>query len=301
LEGWYLNGPHRIVYEVPQAAEYTEMTSEFSGINTEMQNMGSGPASMPVLPSEACDGSAAGCHWCSLARDEEGNWSGDELLSEITPLREIPLTVPSEPLSEIPVRVSVQGKFTGAWGPLPNHFGEPVLGAMLVAGGAQITVEESEPGSYPLLHDQPTGELVILDALPGVWRGAPRLYVDSRTRIMPVALAAKEFEQTPLSLSERTTRIGLLRTRANVEGVVLSVRKRSGIRLDAKPWTMLNVHLWDGHSIVEVASFGSSITGQMEALRPGQTLKLLAAEMGWRAGLPQLRIDSRKTRLQVKD
>jgi len=301
LEGWYLNGAHRIVYEVPQAAEYTEMTSEFSRINTEMQNMGSGPASMPVLPSEACDGSAAGCHWCSLARDEEGNWSGDELLSEITPLREIPLTVPSEPLSEIPVRVSVQGKFTGAWGPLPNHFGEPVLGAMLVAGGAQITVEESEPGSYPLLHDQPTGELVILDALPGVWRGAPRLYVDSRTRIMPVALAAKEFEQTPLSLSERTTRIGLLRTRANVEGVVLSVRKRSGIRLDAKPWTMLNVHLWDGHSIVEVASFGSSITGQMEALRPGQTLKLLAAEMGWRAGLPQLRIDSRKTRLQVKD
>jgi hypothetical protein len=39
----------------------------------------------------------------------------------------------------------------------------------------------------------------------------------------------------------------------------------------------------------------------MEALRPGQTLKLLAAEIGWRAGLPQLRIDTRKTRLQVKD
>ena len=145
-----------------------------------------------------------------------------------------PLLFPSEPLSKIPVRVSVQGKFTGAWGPLPNHFGEPVLGAMLVAGGAQITVEESEPGSYPLLHDQPTGELVILDALPGVWRGAPRLYVDSRTRIMPVAQAAKEFEQTPLSLSERTTRIGLLRTRANVEGVILSVRKRSGDSLGCK-------------------------------------------------------------------
>ena len=27
LEGWYLNGPHRIVYDAPQAAEYTEMTS----------------------------------------------------------------------------------------------------------------------------------------------------------------------------------------------------------------------------------------------------------------------------------
>jgi hypothetical protein len=64
---------------------------------------------------------------------------------------------------------------------------------------------------------------------------------------------------------------------------------------------MMNVHLWDGYSVVEVASFGSSITGQMESLRPGQRLKLMAAEIGWRAGLPQLRIDSRKTRLQVKD
>ena len=301
LEGWYLNGPHRVPYDAPQPEEYATMTSEFSRINTEMQKMGSGPAAMPVLPTEACDGSAAGCHWCSLARDEQGNWFGDELLSEITPLRDLPLTVPSEPLSKIPVRVSVQGKFTGAWGPLPNHFGEPVLGAMLVAGGAQITVEETEPGSYPLLHNQPNGELVILDALPGVWRGAPRLYVDSRTRIIPVAQAAEEFDLTSIPLSERTTRIGLLRTRANVEGVILSVRKRSGVRLDAKPWTMLNVHLWDGHSVVEIASFGSSITGQMEALRPGQILKLLAAEIGWRAGLPQLRIDSRKTRLQVKD
>ncbi len=301
LEGWYLNGPHRILYDAPLAEEYEHMTSEFFKVNSEMQAMGSGPAAMPVHPEDACDGSSAGCHWCSLARDENGQWFGDELLSEITSKREIQLTVPSESLSNIPVRVSVQGKFTGAWGPLPNHFGEPVLGAMLVAGGVQITVEESEPGSYPLLHEQESGELVILDALPGVWRGAPRLYVDSRTRIMSVQQAANEFEQTGSSLSESLTRIGLLRTRANVEGIVLSVRKRSGVRLDAKPWTMLNVHLWDGDSVVEVASFGSSITGQMESLRPGQTLKLLAAEIGWRAGLPQLRIDTRKTRLQIKE
>lgn len=301
MEGWYLNGPHRVLYDAPLAEEYELMTEEFSQVHSEMQGMGSGPASLPVLPAEACDGSAAGCHWCSLAQDEDGQWFGDELLSEITSKREIQLTTPSEPLSNIPVRVSVQGKFTGAWGPLPNHFGEPVLGAMLVAGGVQITVEESEPGSYPLLHEQENGELVIIDALPGVWRGSPRLYVDSRTRIMSIAQATKEFEHTDMPLSERMTRIGLLRTRANVEGIVLSVRKRSGVRLDAKPWTMLNVHLWDGHSVVEVASFGSSITGQMESLRPGQTLKLLAAEIGWRAGLPQLRIDTRKTRLQIKE
>ncbi|MDA8842814.1 PD-(D/E)XK nuclease family protein [Euryarchaeota archaeon] len=301
MEGWYLNGPHKVMYDAPEKADYPMMSKEFLEINTQMQNMGSGPATLPALPSDACDGSSAGCHWCSLSRSIEGKWFGDELLSNITSVRDITLTPPSELLSSIPERVSVQGKFTGAWGPLPNHFGEPVLGAMLVAGGAQITVEESEPGAYPLLHDEPNGDIVILDALPGVWRGSPRLYVDSRTRILPLAEAQKEFSNTSKQLSERTTRIGLLRTRANVEGIILSVRKRSGVRLDAKPWTMMNVHLWDGHSVVEVASFGSSITGQMESLRPGQRLKLMAAEIGWRAGLPQLRIDSRKTRLQVKD
>lgn len=301
MEGWYLNGPHKVMYDAPEKADYPVMSKEFLEINTQMQNMGSGPATLPALPSDACDGTSAGCHWCSLSRSVEGEWSGDELLSNITSVRDITLTPPSELLSSIPERVSVQGKFTGAWGPLPNHFGEPVLGAMLVAGGAQITVEESEPGAYPLLHDEPNGDIVILDALPGVWRGSPRLYVDSRTRILPLAEAQKEFSSASTQLSERTTRIGLLRTRANVEGIILSVRKRSGVRLDAKPWTMMNVHLWDGHSVVEVASFGSSITGQMESLRPGQRLKIMAAEIGWRAGLPQLRIDSRKTRLQVKD
>jgi len=91
-----------------------------------------------------------------------------------------------------------------------------------------------------------------------------------------------------------------LRTRANVEGVVLSLRKRSGVRLDEKPWTMLAMHLWDGSHVVEIAAFGSSITGQMESIRPGDEIKLMAAELGWRAGLPQLRMDTRKTRLSVK-
>jgi|TARA_B100001094_G_C18185708_1_gene803651 hypothetical protein len=300
LEGWYLNGPHRIQYDAPSPKDYDSMTTEFKRIHLEMQSMGSGPASLPVSPDEACLGDAAGCHWCSLSYDGE-TWFGDDLLSSITEIRDVKLTAPSEPLASIPERVTVLGKFTGAWGPLPNHFGEPVLGALLVAGGAQITVEESEPGSYPLLHDEPNEEIVIIDALPGVWRGSPRLYVDSKTRIMTVQEAEKEFVQNSQKLSEHTTRIGLLRTRANVEGIILSIRKRSGVRLDAKPWTMLNVHLWDGSSVVEVASFGSSITGQMESLRPGQRLKLLAAEIGWRAGLPQLRIDSRKTRLQVRD
>lgn len=198
LEGWYLNGPHRIQYDAPSEEMYELMTTEFKQIHSEMQSMGSGPASLPVLPEQACSGEAAGCHWCSLSYDGQ-EWLGDDLLSSLTDIRNLQLTAPSEPLALIPDRVSVVGKFTGAWGPLPNHFGEPVLGALLVAGGTQITVEESEPGSYPLLHDEPNEEIVIMDALPGVWRDSPRLYVDSKTRIMTIAEAEEELSSRSIT------------------------------------------------------------------------------------------------------
>ena len=55
--------------------------------------------------------------------------------------------------SEIPSRVDVAGELIAQWGPLPNHFNEPVLGAMLKAGEASIAIEEAEPGAYPDLHD----------------------------------------------------------------------------------------------------------------------------------------------------
>jgi hypothetical protein len=171
---------------------------------------------------------------------------------------------------------------------------------MLVAGGVQLTVEESEPGSFSHLHQGPKGELVILNALPGVWRGKPRLYLDNKSEILPLKEAEGRFLDQDDELKNHLTRLGLLRTRANVEGIVLSLRKRSGVRLDEKPWTMLAMHLWDGEHVVEIAAFGSSITGQMESIRPGDHIALMAAELGWRAGLPQLRMDTRKTRLTVK-
>lgn len=301
LEGWYLTGPHRLTYDPPTKHEIETMTKEFYSINKSMMSMGSGPVALPAPPGKACSGEAAGCHWCSLGTDEDGSIVNDELLATITSTRSMEIASPSQPLSSIPNRVHVHGTFTGAWGPLPNHFGEPVLGAMLVAGGAQITVEESEPGSYSGLHDGPKGEIVILNALPGVWRGSPRLYLDSKSEILTVGDAEKYFSKSGRELKSETTRIGLLRTRANVEGIVLSLRKRSGVRLDEKPWTMFAMHLWDGNHVVEIAAFGSSISGQMEGLRPGDRVSLMAAELGWRAGLPQLRIDNRKTRLTIKD
>ena len=88
-----------------------------------------------------------------------------------------------------------------------------------------------------------------------------------------------------------------MRTRANVEGIIASIDKRTGVRLDEKPWSMLNLHLWDGNHIVEVVAFGSSITSQMLAMKPGEKIKIISAELGWRSGLPQLRIDQRSTRI----
>ena len=197
------------------------------------------------------------------------------------------ISSPCVPLGEIPSRVNVSGNLIAQWGPLPNHFNEPVLGAMLRAGEATIAIEEAEPGAFPHLHDSEQKNVIIENALPGVWRDQPRLYVDQHSNIRV------RNEDEP-----KGTRIGLLRTRANVEGVVVAIRQQNGVRLDAKPWSMLGFHLWDGEHIVEVVAFGSAISERLRSMRPGDRIRLIGAELGWRAGLIQLRIDVRKTRIE---
>jgi hypothetical protein len=301
MEGWYLDGAQRICYDSPTLEEYDSMSIEFKQVHKEMQLMGEGPAVFPETEQNECKGEQAGCHWCGVSRDDAGNWINSEIVESVTKNLDIEINPPFEKLKNIPSRVTVKGKFTGSWGPLPNHFSEPVLGAMLSSGQKQITIEESEPGAFPTLHDCPNGEVVIIDALPGVWRGNSRLYVDSRTKIMTVEEAEKYFTSINIEFSSSITRVGLLRTRANAEGYVLSIRKRNGVRLDGKPWTMLNMYIWDGDNVVEIVAFGSSINSQMESISKGQKVCLVGAEIGWRAGLPQLRIDSRNTRITVND
>ena len=107
---------------------------------------------------------------------------------------------------------------------------------------------------------------------------------------------AKEVKDSNLP---QLTRLGLLRTRANVKGHVLSIRRRSGTRIDGKPWTMLSIMLWDGHHVAEVVAFGASINQRLLALRPGDGLAMTGVELGWRSGILQLRIDNRKTRMET--
>ena len=56
---------------------------------------------------------------------------------------EISISPPSQKIGDIQSRINVKGTFTGQWGPLPNHYAEPVLGAMVSVSGTQIAVEES--------------------------------------------------------------------------------------------------------------------------------------------------------------
>jgi len=292
MEGWYLHGGHRVAYEPPAKADMAPLSSLFHQHHRAMQDAEKGVKAFPAAPGEACNGDAAGCGWCAVARSDEGEWSVPNHLKWITSVPDVSMKSPYAPLGDVQGRVAVRGRLTGAWGPMPNHFAEPVLGAVLVVGQQHIIIEESEPGAFPQLHDCMEQEVVLVDALPGVWRDQPRLYVDANTVLHP---NEEVNEETLPDL----TRLGLLRTRANVKGHVIGIRRRSGTRVDGKPWSMLALMLWDGHHVAEVVAFGSSINQRLLALRPGDGVAMTGVELGWRSGLLQLRIDNRKTRLET--
>ena len=292
MEGWYLDGGHRIAYTPPSRDEMNHLTAMYHEHHQAMQDAEKGIKRFPVLPSESCQGESAGCGWCAVARSEEGDWSVPDHLSWIATLPEVSMSAPYAALGDVQGRVTVKGRLTGAWGPMPNHFAEPVLGAVLVVGQQHITVEESEPGAFSQLHEHLEREVVLVDALPGVWRDQPRLYVDTNTVLH--ASTALDEEDMP-----KVTRLGLLRTRANVKGHVIGIRKRSGARVDGKPWSMLSMMLWDGRHVAEVVAFGSSINQRLLNLKPGDGVAMTGVELGWRSGLLQLRMDNRKTRLET--
>ena len=290
IEGWYLGGPERVQFEVPKGKEMDDLGIQYQKIHREMQQLGEGPVMLPDNYPNPCQNSA-GCYWCGFGDDSTPD--NTELFDRLRSTN-IKISPPSQKIGEIQSRVNIKGKFTGQWGPLPNHYAESVLGAMVSVSGTQITVEESEPNAFPSLHKYLDGEVVILNALPGVWRGNPRLYLDSKSEIIPVVT---EGDKSPNDIE--FTRVGLMRTRANIEGLIISIDKRTGVRLDEKPWSMLSMHVWDGNHVVEVVAFGSSITSQMLEIRPGDPVKIISAELGWRSGLPQLRIDQRTTRITM--
>ena len=63
---------------------------------------------------------------------------------------------------------------------------------------------------------------------------------------------------------------------------------------------MSMAHIWDGTGLVEVVAFGAGRSESFDNLRIGNRIRLMAAELGWREGTPQLRIDARNTRLTIE-
>ena len=62
---------------------------------------------------------------------------------------------------------------------------------------------------------------------------------------------------------------------------------------------MVSFLLWDGRHVAEAVAFGSSISQRLLELKPGDFVGMIGAEIGWRGGVLQLRIDNRKTRLET--
>ena len=63
---------------------------------------------------------------------------------------------------------------------------------------------------------------------------------------------------------------------------------------------MSTAHIWDGTALPEVVAFGRGRSDSFDKLRVGDRILLMAAEIGWREGTPQLRIDPRITRMTVE-
>ena len=141
---------------------------------------------------------------------------------------------------------------------------------------------------FPELH-QHEGEVVVINAAPGQWRGMIRLYLDQDSEVIPI----EDAEAMEIS------RIGLIPTRANICGMVISRGQNSGTNAKGKDWSMSTAHIWDGTGLTEVVAFGMGRSETFDKLRVGDQIKLMSAEIGWREGTPQLRIDPRNSRLTV--
>jgi hypothetical protein len=316
LEGWYLMGPHRKIIDLMDEETLASESERWKNIHSQMTLSGLHPTHLaPADPAPWVNHAPGGkalpvedevaakaltCKRCTAVAfcDDAPKAEQAKALAALTPLELgspenlIQYMVPKPPctmISQIPQRLNVKGEVKGHWGPLSNHYGEEVRGAAIAVGSTNVVIEEMGADSFGEI---PQGtELALLDVAPGLWRRMTRLYLDEHSEIKPVDETGDvEF-----------TRLGLIPTKANLSGQIVSRGGHSGVNVRGKPWSMSTCHLWDGESIVEVVAFGSAITRTFQKLQVGDFVRILAAELGWRDGVPQVRIDQRQTRLEIKE
>ena len=233
-----------------------------------------------------------GCEICHGLKTCDYPRGGQEqpLHSLIPDLEIKPAGSPYSAIADLPSRVTVKGALHGHWGPMPNHYGDHVIGAAITAGDKTAVIEEMGVNQFPTLHGY-EGNVVVVNAAPGQWRGMIRLYLDSDSQIL------KEEDAAGLEID----RMGLIPTRANVSGVVISRGANSGTNAKGKDWSMSTAHIWDGTALTEVVAFGRGRSESFDNLQVGDHVRFMAAEIGWREGTPQLRIDPRNTRMTVEN
>jgi len=284
LEGWYLKVPFRKIVDLIHPSELPEETQRLKNIWKEQQETDRVNSKCPI------DGEF-NLLSNSLESITPKRWKGESLE---TICKNLEPEYPYSKILSIPDRLNVKGNISGKWGPLNNHFGELVHGALISnskRGTVNLTLEESQPNSHHKLSELTDGEYVILDAMPGIWRDMARLYVDEKSKIIPI----DEYNEG----SQELTRLGRILTKTDIQGLVVSRSLNSGKRLDGRPWTMESCHLWDGEAIIELVAFGSAIGGKFSSLICGDLVKVRSAELGWRNGIPQLRLNPRKTKFEI--
>ena len=74
MEGWYLEAGER-VGSPPRRDDMVELTTTYQAHYKAMQSHDVGVMAFPAPAETACDGEAAGCGWCSVARTDDGAWS----------------------------------------------------------------------------------------------------------------------------------------------------------------------------------------------------------------------------------
>ena len=164
---------------------------------------------------------------------------------------------------------------------MENSYGEIVRVATLRAGNTMITIEETEEGVVN--PNTWVGEIGIVNANPGVFRGRAHLFLDQKSELI-------ELED-----NEDWVRLGLIPTRATVAGEVVSMGKNQGISSNGRPWTIRTLHIWDGTGVVEIAAFGSNRSRTFESMTVGDRLIIRHGELGWREGNPQIQIGKQTT------
>ena len=305
-EAWFLDGPHRSQLGDEHAAIDE---SELKSIHDEMLRIDRSslpPAEPSPLPScnpggyvkQIDDSTPLSCQSCSVSwacdarTDDERStdllaiWSdAPETWSQLKPMLKV--EQPCISIDELPSRVNVSGEVLSIWGPFMNPYGDQIHGGVIgIDGGASILVEETETDACESVRSM-EGSVILVDAAIGQWKGRPRLYLDGRSQIIE--------EDTSVTC----TPIGLLPTRASVQGIIVHRNHHVGVGVNGRPFSISGLHIFDGTGVVECVAFGRDRTNAFETYPIGSRIRILHAELGWRSGFPQLRFRGNLTRIET--